>query len=71
MQRFFLFTRTCCTQEPCMTRTWLQKVLQRTDTDLLSYDFADSCPIWEAWGFRCCIVAGCICLVAFFWPVMP
>ncbi|HEX3002561.1 MAG TPA: hypothetical protein VHN82_09420 [Methanoregula sp.] len=53
-----------------MTRTWLQKVLQRNDTDLLSYDFADSCPTWDAWWFRCCIAAACIGLAVLFWPVI-
>jgi hypothetical protein len=35
-----------------MTRTWWQTILQRTDTDLLSYDFADSCVWWKSWFFR-------------------
>nr|WP_319376055.1 hypothetical protein [uncultured Methanoregula sp.] len=54
-----------------MTRTWLQRFLQRSDTDLLSYDFADSCPAWESWWFRGSVAAGCICcFVWVLWMVM-
>lgn len=35
-----------------MTRTWLQRMLQQNDTDLLSYDFAESQPAWNSWWFR-------------------
>jgi hypothetical protein len=35
-----------------MTRTWLQRMMQQNDTDLLSYDFADSQPTWKSWWFR-------------------
>ncbi len=48
-----------------MTRTWLQKILQQNDTDLLSYDFGRSCPAWQAWWFRGCVAAGCLGLVWF------
>jgi hypothetical protein len=46
-----------------MTRTLLQKILQQNDTDLLSYDFGRSCPAWQAWWFRGCVAAGCLCLL--------
>lgn len=53
-----------------MTRTWLQKILQRNDTDLLSYDFADSCPMWQAWWFRICVAAACLGLGWFLWTIL-
>jgi len=43
-----------------MTRTWLQRILQRADTDTLSYDFGESCPTVESWWFRGCVAAACI-----------
>jgi hypothetical protein len=49
-----------------MTRTWLQWFLQRNDTDLLSYDFAESCPAWESWWFRCGCAAAGISIVIWF-----
>lgn len=57
-------------QDCTMTRTWLQRFMQRNDTDLLSYDFADSCPTLESWCFRCSIAAVCIGILAFFWPLL-
>jgi hypothetical protein len=53
-----------------MTRTWLQWFLQRNDTDLLSYDFAETCPVWETWWFRGGFAAAGICLAWFFWQVL-
>jgi len=49
-----------------MTRTWWQKILQRTDTDLLSYDFADSCVWWKSWfvqGLAVVLVLGIIVII--------
>lgn len=42
-----------------MTRTWLQRMMQQNDTDLLSYDFAESQPTWNAWWFRIVIMLSC------------
>lgn len=55
-----------CQREDPMTRTWLQWVMQQNDTDLLSYDFAQSCPTWEAWWFRVGIAAAGITLAWLF-----
>jgi hypothetical protein len=49
-----------------MTRTWWQWALQRNDSDLLGYDFAEGCPAWEAWWFRIAVAVVCIFLVWFF-----
>ena len=53
-----------------MTRTWLQRMMQRNDTDLLSYDFADSVPTRDAWWFRCSIAIVCVSLAWFFRSVI-
>ncbi|MDD4484857.1 MAG: hypothetical protein PHD55_10895 [Methanoregula sp.] len=52
-----------------MTRTWLQRIMQRTDTDVLSYDFGESCPTIHSWWFRGCVVVACICGLWFFLTV--
>jgi len=57
-------------RDPGMTRTLLQKILQRNDTDLLSYDFGTSCPTWQAWWFRICAAAACLCLGWYLWTVI-
>jgi hypothetical protein len=52
-----------------MTRTWLQRIMQRTDTDVLSYDFGESCPTIHSWWFRGWVVVACICGLWFFLTV--
>ena len=60
-----------CTIRDCpMTRTWLQRMMQRNDTDLLSYDFVDSVPTRDAWWFRCSIAIVCVSLALFFRSVL-
>jgi len=53
-----------------MTRTWLQRIMQRADTDILSYDFGESCPTVQSWWFRACVVVACICILWFFLTVI-
>lgn len=67
MRRLFLPGRTRSMQDAGVTRTWLQKILQQSDTDLLSYDFGESCAAWEAWWFRICCAAGVTVLAVYLW----
>jgi hypothetical protein len=50
-----------------MTRTWWEWALQRNDSDLLSYDFAEGCPVWQAWWFRITVAVACGGLAWLFW----
>jgi hypothetical protein len=70
MRLYVSYTGTCSTRDPAMTRTWLQRLMQRNDTDLLSYDFAESCPTLESRWFRCCIAAASFVIVWCIWPVI-
>ena len=46
-----------------MTRTWLQRMMQQNDTDLLAYDFAESQPTWKSWWFRIATAIVCIGII--------
>ena len=57
-------------QDPALTRTWMEWVMEKDKGNSYWYDFMEAPPVWKMRWFRISVAAVCSCSIVFFWLVL-
>jgi hypothetical protein len=54
-------------QDPALTRTWMNWVMEKDEGNSCWFDFMEAPPVWKMRWFWISIAAVCVCGIVFFW----